>query len=87
MKTNIHTNICVLCESDSRCVVKYTYINFFNVHIENKFFPFPISAVNQPTPVLFHKRLTLFYVMLSILYDLSTIEYIDLILFFILIYE
>ena len=46
MKTNIHTKICVLCVIDSRYFIKNIYIN---VHIENKFFSFHISAVNQPT--------------------------------------
>ena len=40
MVRNIHTYICVLCVSDSRCFVKYLYINSFNVHIENKIFSF-----------------------------------------------
>ena len=50
----------MLCVSDSRCFVKYLYINSFNVPIENKFFSLSISAVNQRTPVLPDKSLTLF---------------------------
>ena len=42
MKTNILAKICVLCVIDSLCFIKYLYTNSFNVHIENKFFPFHI---------------------------------------------